>query len=96
MDEIQQAISEMDLKTIVLIFIGFIICMIGRYHTSMFKTRKMVYLIKLIPFLLALVLMAQRFINKTHHSNFEGDLIVVLLVASIISLFKKNEDSYFD
>ena len=92
MDEIIDFISKMDIKTMVLIVIGYAIYIIGRNSTYLFNNRKMEYLIKVIPFLLSLILLASRFINKTHHQSFEGTLIIVLLVGSVISLFNKNND----
>ena len=92
MDEIQSAISEMEFKTIVLLIIGYTLMVIGRYYEYLFKTRKMVYIIKVIPLLLALILKVTRFSNKIHHSSFEGVLITVLLVTSVISLIPKSKD----
>ena len=92
MDEIQKAISEMEFKTIILLIIGYTLMVIGRFYDSIFKDRKMVYIIKVIPLLLALILMVTRFINKIHHSSFEGALITVLLVTSVISLIPKSKD----
>ena len=93
MDELKEYLSEMDFKTMLLLFIGYTLFVIGKYYASSFSNRKMVFLIKIIPFLLALILEANTFINKVHHQMFEGTLIIVLMVLSVFSLFNKNNDS---
>ena len=91
MDEIQKHISQMDLKTILLILLGFAIYFYGRYFNSYFTDKKMIFLIKVIPILLSLTLIVIGIINKVHHEFFEGIFLTMLLIFSVIRFFPKLE-----
>jgi hypothetical protein len=92
MEEIKDFISNMDTKTMVLIVIGYAIYIAGRNLNPSVNNRKRVYLIKIIPLLLALILFITPIINKVHHQSFERTLTIVLLVISLFSLFNKTND----
>lgn len=89
MDEIQKDISLLDLKTILLLLLGWSILIVGRYYNSYFTKKKLIIYIKVIPILLSLSMIVIDVINKVHLEFFERTFLVMLLIFSVTRFFPK-------